>query len=150
VTERFLDGYLPYLLQRADQLLSAAFHDVLREREIQISEWRVLAVLREDGPLSVGALSERAMLPQPTTSHAVARLEREAYVERRAARGDGRLRIVALSRAGRIEADRLVTLATDAVARTAESAQLTVDAEFVAQLRDVIAALEAREASTTS
>ena len=45
----FLDDYLPYLLRRADQTLSAAFYATLTECGVARSEWRVLAVLEELG-----------------------------------------------------------------------------------------------------
>ena len=37
----FLAGYLPYLLQRADQLMSRRFHGDLQAAGIGVSEWRV-------------------------------------------------------------------------------------------------------------
>jgi DNA-binding MarR family transcriptional regulator len=104
----FLPTYLPYLLQRADDAMSRPFHRYLRAEGIVVSEWRVLAVLLDDGEYPLSALAERTMLPQPTTTHAVARLEARGLVARRAGAGDRRQRIVGLTPAGRTLARRLV------------------------------------------
>lgn len=141
VADPFLEGYVPYLLQRADQLLSEQFHAVLRDRDIQASEWRVLAVLLEDGPSPIRDLADRTMMPQPTTSHAVARLERAGLLERRSNQDDGRVRVVALSRRGRTEARQLVALANRCLERTTAAAGLTIDGSLLAELRSMIAAL---------
>ena len=79
----FLSRYLPYLLQRADQLMSRRFHADLQAAGIGVSEWRVLAVLLDDGELPLSVLAGATMLPQPTTTHAVARLEVAGHVARR-------------------------------------------------------------------
>ena len=96
----FLNDYLPYLLRRADQTLSEAFYAVLTESGVARSEWRVLAVLEELGPLSVLDLTEAALSPQPTVTHAVRRLEERGLVTRTAGANDRRQRIVAITTAG--------------------------------------------------
>ncbi|MGB1381869.1 MAG: MarR family transcriptional regulator, partial [Ilumatobacteraceae bacterium] len=59
----FLDGYLPYLLRRADQTLSAPFYAVLNRYGVARSEWRVLAVLAESGEVGVVDLANAALSP---------------------------------------------------------------------------------------
>ncbi|CAN5730312.1 MarR family transcriptional regulator [soil metagenome] len=105
----FLPNYLPYLLQRADDLMSRRFHRHLQAAGIGVSEWRVLAVLHDDGPCPLSVLADATMLPQPTTTHAVARLERRGLVARRTGVGDRRQRIVALTETGEAAAQRLIT-----------------------------------------
>lgn len=97
---RFLDTYLPYLLRRADQTLSARFYSVLNERGVARSEWRVLAVLEELGPLTVRDLTDAALSPQPTVTHAVRRLEERGLVSRTHGSVDRRQRIVDVTPAG--------------------------------------------------
>ncbi|NDH23654.1 MAG: MarR family transcriptional regulator, partial [Actinobacteria bacterium] len=105
----FLDDYLPYLLRRADQTLSEAFYAVLTESGVARSEWRVLAVLEEIGPLSVLDLTDAALSPQPTVTHAVRRLEARGLVTRTAGATDRRQRIVAITEEGAALTRRLIS-----------------------------------------
>jgi DNA-binding MarR family transcriptional regulator len=139
----FLDDYLPYLLQRADQLLSARLHERLAEQRLQTSEWRVLAVLADDGPLPVGTLTRRCLLPQPTTTHAVSRLEERQLVRRRSTADDGRRRIVELTATGKRTAKRLLTAATNDLADTFTAVGLGAPSEeFLVELRKLVAVLD--------
>jgi|GEM_PF-6039370 len=65
----FLESYLPYLLRRADQALSAPFYAVLTKYGVARSDWRVLAVLEQLGELTVLDLAAAALSPQPTVTH---------------------------------------------------------------------------------
>lgn len=108
LTGDFLDSYLPYLLRQTDQALSAGFYDVLADRGVQRSEWRVIAVLRERGSLSVQDLTTTALSPQPTVTHAVARLEKRGLVQRLRGIEDKRQRFVSLTREGSELAETLI------------------------------------------
>ena len=140
----FLDDYLPYLLRRADQTLSAAFYATLTECGVARSEWRVLAVLEELGPLSVLDLTEAALSPQPTVTHAVRRLEARGLVTRTAGATDRRQRIVAVTEEGGALTRRLIS-----EARQLESAALadlgSLDG-LVKPLRRLISSLEGSQA----
>ncbi|MEO1062938.1 MAG: MarR family winged helix-turn-helix transcriptional regulator [Actinomycetota bacterium] len=107
----FLDHYLPYLLHRADVLLSQRFHDDLLAGGVQMSEWRVLAVLDARGERTISSLTDDTMLPQPTVTHAVARLEERGDVERRRGRDDRRQRIVGLTEGGAAKVSALIAQA---------------------------------------
>ncbi|MDY7099823.1 MAG: MarR family transcriptional regulator [Actinomycetota bacterium] len=148
--DHFLDGYLPYLLHRADSLLSVDLHHELAEEHVQVSEWRVLTVLRDRGPLSIGALAERTMLPQPTVTHAVARLERKGYVARSSGRSDRRQRFVSNTEEGAALASTLVERA--AALEDAALAELGADerARLVRVLQELIGGLEERPTSPGS
>ncbi len=101
IEHSFLGSYLPYLLRRTDQALSAAFYRSLSERGIQGSEWRVLAVLHEGDEMTMREVTTTALSPQPTISHAIARLVGRGLVERISSPDDGRVRLVRLTAAGR-------------------------------------------------
>ncbi len=68
-SDPLLDNYLPYLLQKADHLLSKRFHSSLQEAGVQVSEWRVLAVLADHGSLSVQQVADIALLFQKLVEH---------------------------------------------------------------------------------
>ncbi|MEM9464698.1 MAG: MarR family transcriptional regulator [Actinomycetota bacterium] len=136
----FLDDYLPYLLRRADQTLSEAFYSVLAESGVARSEWRVLAVLEELGPLSVRDLTDAALSPQPTVTHAVRRLEDRGLVTRTAGEADRRQRIVAITPDGAALTQRLIDDARRL--ETAALAELGDLDELIGGLRHLITSLE--------
>ncbi len=136
----FLDDYLPYLLRRADQTLSEAFYAVLTESGVARSEWRVLAVLEDLGPLSVLDLTDAALSPQPTVTHAVRRLEARGLVTRTAGATDRRQRIVAVTEEGAALTRRLIRAARRL--ETAALADLGGGEDLVEPLRRLISSLE--------
>ena len=99
-TPSFLEGYLPYVLRRADQALSSAFYGVLNDYGVARSEWRVLAVLEELGELSILELTAASLSPQPTVTQAVRRLEERNLVTRTQGTQDKRQRFVSVTATG--------------------------------------------------
>ena len=140
----FLDDYLPYLLRRADQTLSEAFYAVLTESGVARSEWRVLAALEELGPRSVLDLTDAALSPQPTVTHAVRRLEARGLVTRTAGATDRRQRIVAVTEEGAALTRRLIRAARRL--ETAALADLGGGEDLVEPLRRLISSLEGARA----
>lgn len=140
-TGEFLEGYLPYLLQKADHLLSTSLHQALMKAGMQVSEWRVLAVLYDHGPLSVSELAEVALLPQPTASHTCRRLEGAGLLRREEPEEDRRRKIHSLTDDGS-------ELVTDFIeqAQTYEAEAMARDgidrAELMHQLRLLIDGLD--------
>lgn len=108
---RIIEVYIPYLLNRADQAMSRRFHDELAGRGIQTSDWRVLATLKDEGALSVGELSDRIRVPQPTITHAIKRLEDRGQVERYDGIADRRQRFADLTYEGHRVVSELMDLA---------------------------------------
>ena len=137
----FLDEYLPYLLRRADQTLSAPFYAVLNRYGVARSEWRVLAVLAESGEVGVVDLANAALSPQPTVTHALRRLEERGLVVRKHGPDDRRQRLVSITPNGTHLAATLT-----AEARALEVEQLA-DAgdlsDLIDRLRDLTSSLEA-------
>lgn len=136
----FLDQYLPYLLRRADQTLSAPFYAHLDQAGIARSEWRVMAVLHESGAMGVVDLAAAALSPQPTVTHAVRRLEDRHLVRRERGVHDRRQRIVALTSAGAELTQALIDQATR-LQREALAGAGNV-AELVANLGELMAGVE--------
>ncbi|MEM7341027.1 MAG: MarR family transcriptional regulator [Actinomycetota bacterium] len=138
----FLDGYLPYLLRRADQTLSAPFYETLTRYGVARSEWRVLAVLAELGELSVVDLADAALSPQPTVTHALRRLEARGLVTRTQASDDKRRRIISITDTGSALTATLIAHATELEADALATAGDLTD--LVEHLRAVTAAVETR------
>jgi len=121
--ESFLDNYLPYVLRRADQTLSAPFYERLTSMGIARSEWRVLAVLHEFGELSVLDLTAASLSPQPTVTHAVRRLADRGLVTRVAGTVDRRQRFISMTPRG----SELTTTLMDQAKRLESSALAEAD-----------------------
>lgn len=137
----FLDSYLPYLLRQADQTLSAPFYEILTEHGIARSEWRVLAVLHERGEMAVLDLAVVALSPQPTVTHALARLEKRGLIRRTQGISDKRQRFASIEPAGAALTSELIDQAEALAARAlADAGDLS---ELVQQLRRVTASVEA-------
>lgn len=101
MTDRFVDGYLLYLLARASAQASRQFHAQLPGKGVSVSDWRILAVLSgADAGVSVGELAARCLFKQPTLTRAVDRLERRGLVRRDVGDGDRRRVVVSLTGQG--------------------------------------------------
>jgi len=104
----------------------------------------VLAVLEELGPLSVLDLTDAALSPQPTVTHAVRRLEARGLVTRTAGATDRRQRIVAITEEGAALTRRLISAARRL--ETAALADLGGGEDLVEPLRRLISSLEGARA----
>lgn len=144
----FLDSYLPYLLRKADQTLSAPFYARLDHAGIARSEWRVLAVLHRSGAMGVVDLAAAALSPQPTVTHAVRRLEERHLVRRERGANDKRQRIVVLTSAGTDLASALI----DEAARLQSGALAEAGdvGELVRSLGDLMASVATHVAERTT
>lgn len=98
--EEWLRSFVPYLLYRITSRLNQRLRNRLRREGINISRWRVLAVLRAWGELTLGRIVDLTVMEQPTVSRIVTQLEAEGLVRRKASEADSRLVIVGLTAAG--------------------------------------------------
>lgn len=98
--DRWLTGFIPYLLYRVTNRLNARLQTRLRSQKINPSRWRVLSVLKAYGTMSVTEIVDATLMEQPTVSRVVAQLEDEGRVSRRASSGDSRVTEVTLTKAG--------------------------------------------------
>ena len=107
---RFVDGYLPYLLARASQLISGEFHATLEKERIPVMHWRVLCSLVE-APMSLSELAAVVIAKQPTMSKLLARMETQGLIARQDDPADGRGVLVSIAPAGRELVQPLIRLA---------------------------------------
>jgi DNA-binding MarR family transcriptional regulator len=98
--DKWLQGYVPYLLYRITSHLNRRLRNRLRKEGINIARWRVLAVLRAYGDLNLGGIVDLTVMEQPSVSRIVAQLEQEGLVKRRLSRKDSRFVNVTLTAAG--------------------------------------------------
>lgn len=138
----FLDSYLPYVLRQVDQTLSAGFYRALNDHGVQRSEWRVIAVLHEHGSMSMRDLTETALSPQPTVTHAVSRLEARGLAKRLQGTEDKRHRFVSLTDSGRSLAATLIAEARDLEAEALRQADAGDLGSLIQELRTLHAKLD--------
>ena len=86
-----LDDYLPYRLSVAANAVSDLIASAYRARfGLTIPQWRLVAVLGEDGPSTQQALCVRTRMDKVTVSRAAAALTERALVSRSPNTTDGR------------------------------------------------------------
>lgn len=96
-----LDEFLPYRLSIASNAVSDAVATAYRTLfGLRIPEWRLVAVLAEDGAMSQQALGGRTRMDKVTVSRAAIALVDRGLVAREANPNDQRSHLLTLSPAG--------------------------------------------------
>ena len=99
--ERFVDGYLGYLLRQANHALYKDFDSQVRAAGLSMIEWRVLATLHDSPPLTVSQLAQEVLSKQPTVTKLVQRMADQDWLDLLADPMDQRRTLVTVSPAGR-------------------------------------------------
>jgi DNA-binding MarR family transcriptional regulator len=96
-----LDDYLPFRLSVASNAVSRLIARAYEDRfGLTIPQWRVIAVLAEEGAVTQGAIVARTAMDKVTVSRAAQGLARRHLVARAAHEADGRSHRLALTDAG--------------------------------------------------
>jgi MarR family transcriptional regulator, organic hydroperoxide resistance regulator len=95
------DDFLPYLIVRLAHQLNGDLIEKLRREGINITRWRILAVLAMGDGISIKEIIDRAMMQQSALSRALMQMEKEQYVRRVLRRADARCVEVYLTDKGR-------------------------------------------------
>ena len=106
-----LDLFLPYLLNQAAEVTSAAFQESYRARGMTRTEWRVLANLGKQGALTAGQICRITFTDKSKVSRAVQRLEVAGLLQRTKVADDRRQESLTLTDAGRIACHQISKLA---------------------------------------
>ncbi len=99
---------LPFLLNRAGVAMGAAFTEELRQCELTLPAWRILAALWGGGELSLGSLAQATSVEISTLSRQVGSLVDRGLVVRRPSGIDWRSINLSLSAQGREVVEQLV------------------------------------------
>jgi DNA-binding MarR family transcriptional regulator len=101
VSDLKLDAYLPYRLSVAANAVSELIARAYQSRfGLTIPQWRLIAVLAEDGPLTQQALCARTVMDKVTVSRAAAALNERALTARAPNAADGRSHRLSLTPEG--------------------------------------------------
>jgi DNA-binding MarR family transcriptional regulator len=101
------DDFLLHLITRLAHQLNVDLVDKLRGEGINVTRWRILAVLAMGDGISINEITDRAMMQQSALSRALMNMEKEGYVRRMLRRADARYVEVFLTERGRALFDSL-------------------------------------------
>jgi DNA-binding MarR family transcriptional regulator len=108
MTQRFVHGYLGYLLGQANHAVYKNFDAQVRAAGLSSIEWRVLATLFDGQVLSVSALAMQILSKQPTVTKLVQRMAQCELIELRADPSDQRRTLVAITALGKQQVRPLI------------------------------------------
>lgn len=141
-----LDDYLPYRLSVAANAVSELIAGAYKARfGITIPQWRLVAVLGEDGPSTQAQLRARTVMDKVTVSRAAAALVDRRFVSRAPNQSDGRSHRLGLTAAGAALYAEVTPLALAYERQLLE----TVSEEDRRGAHDLLRRLEAAAASLT-
>ena len=76
------DDFLPHLIARLAYQLNNDLIEKLRLEGINVTRWRILAVLAMGDGITINEIIDRAMMQQSALSRALMNMEEEEYVRR--------------------------------------------------------------------
>src|SRR5580692_490313 len=99
--QSLFDDFLPHLIARLAYQLNGDLVEKLRLEGINVTRWRILAVLAMGDGITINEIIDRAMMQQSALSRALMNMESEDYVRRVLRREDARYVEVFLTDKGR-------------------------------------------------
>jgi DNA-binding MarR family transcriptional regulator len=99
--QALFDNFLPHLIARLAYQLNGDLIEKLRREGINVTRWRILAVLAMGDGITINEIVDRAMMQQSALSRALMSMEKEDYVRRVLRRDDARYVEVFLTDKGR-------------------------------------------------
>lgn len=86
-----LEDYVLYNLVRLSATYSAEMDNALKRHGLNTTKWRILSLLKDKNPSTVGELARRSVIKLPTITRMLDRMEQEGLITRRASDYDGRV-----------------------------------------------------------
>jgi DNA-binding MarR family transcriptional regulator len=105
--EGLFDDFLPHLVARLAYQLNSDLVEKLRTEGINVTRWRILAVLAMGEGITINEIIDRAMMRQSALSRALSSMVREGYIRRIVRRDDARCTGIYLTDKGRALFDTL-------------------------------------------
>ena len=141
-----LDDFLPYQVSVLADALSRSLSQVYQQRfGITVPEWRILAQLNKESPLSAKEVSLRTNMDKPRVSRALARLDRGGLIKRRQDPADRRIAMLELSARGRTLIQELIPHLHDWEAALYREVGSRDSAQLAALCKHMTDVLKARE-----
>jgi DNA-binding MarR family transcriptional regulator len=137
-TDLRLQDYLPYRLSVAANAVSRLIARAYQSRfDLKIPQWRLIAVLADEGPQTQQSLCGRTVMDKVTVMRAAQGLLRRGLVRRLPNRADRRSHRLSLTRAGRRVYRDIVPLALAHEARLLRGLQPREIAQLERLLRQI-------------
>ena len=134
-----LEGFLPYRLARAAEIISRQFATLYRERHgLTRPEWRTLATIGQFDRITATEIGAHSSMHKTKVSRAIRALEERKWITRQVDDIDRRIEHIELTREGRTHYRDLVTLARSYEAKLEQ----TLGEAGIGQLEAGIAAIE--------
>jgi DNA-binding MarR family transcriptional regulator len=109
-----LQNYLPYRLSVAANAVSNLIARAYEDRfDLKIPQWRLIAVLADEGPLTPQVLSERTIMDKVTVTRAAQGLLERSLIKREPNSGDGRSHRLLLTASGERLYEQIAPLALE-------------------------------------
>jgi MarR family transcriptional regulator, organic hydroperoxide resistance regulator len=99
--QALFDDFLPHLIARLAYQLNGDLIEKLKVERINITRWRILAVLAMGDGITISEIIDRAMMQQSALSRALMSMAKEGYVRRVVHRDDARCAEIYLTQKGR-------------------------------------------------
>jgi|SRR5450755_1599302 len=99
--QSLFDDFLPHLIAQLAYQLNSDLVEKLRREGINVTRWRILAVLAMGNGVTINKIIDRSMMQQSALSRALMNMESEGYVRRGPRRDDARFVEVFLTEKGR-------------------------------------------------
>ena len=113
-TSQCLADFLPYQLSIASNAVSSRIAEQYRRRfALKTTEWRIMAVLGDSGPLTQRDLSQITLMDKVPVNRACKTLEDRGLAARQPNAADGRSHLLELTAEGRAVHARIMPLALD-------------------------------------
>lgn len=133
-----LEGFLPYRLARAAEIISRQFATLYRERHgLTRPEWRTLATIGQFNRITATEIGAHSSMHKTKVSRAIRALEERKWITRQVDQTDRRVEHIELTREGRTHYRDLVTLARSYEARLVDMLGETGAAELEAGISAV-------------
>lgn len=132
-------AYPFYFLSRASGRYNRAMERALKPLGLDQARWRVLVILAEDGPVSIGDIAEAAVYKASTLSRIISRMQGAGHVSVAPRATDSRVAEVSLTPAGRSLYARSLEAASRVYRRTREALsedELKALSQLLAKLSD--------------
>ncbi|MFK7957382.1 MAG: MarR family winged helix-turn-helix transcriptional regulator [Lysobacterales bacterium] len=125
-----LDDYVLYNLIRLSSTYTAEMEQALKRHQLSTTEWRILSLLKDRNPSTVGDLARRSVTKLPTVTRMLGRMEKSGLVVRDNSSADRRVVEVSMT----AEAEATLALVRTIGQRVFEKAFDGVDEEQIAQM----------------
>ena len=95
-----LTGFVPYLLNQAMSRLDNNLRIALKPFDLSVHQWRVLFMIRLNGPQSIGDISAGTVMGQSTITRVADQLEKAGLASRAPMENNNRVILLSLTESG--------------------------------------------------